>query len=1365
VSVGLDKARFDADYDDVRARLDELDGREVTVRVGMDKAGFDADADDATATLDELEKPREATLGMDKADFDAEADDASARMDDLEAPRDATLGMDKADFDAEADDAEARLDELEAPRTATLSLSVLGGEGAAGGSEGGGLLGALGLGIGSLLPGLGGAAAGFGLLGATGLAAFGGIGKALEAHSQASQNVGITSAQTAATSFSNAVAIQQAQVAVGEAYRQAAENATMSAEQQESAESQLAQTVRNAAASQAEALQGVTQAQQQQEQATFALSQAQYNLQNAYIQARYQLEQLRDAEDDSKASIQAATVALQQAQYQQQLTDENAMSTSLDRAQAAVAVTQAQEQLTQAQQNAAYTQQEYNLQEKAGVDGSQQVVEAKQAEQEALYGVRDAAAQMADAERNLADTEKDNAAQIRQAMLAVREAGQQAAYQQQQDALAIQQAEQNVSNTIEEQRLQYAATMSTSNEAANQFAKDMSRLSAPAQALVRQLLSMHGAWQAIESIAQRTIAPGITVFLKGIQGVLPEINMGVGLMGRAMGAAFGQFGKLMSTSAFKDGLAGLLRNGVQFANIVLPAFAQFLQMLGQVGGSKGAVTGLANLLAGIGHGLTGLAAGLRPYIGQIDLFLTAAGRVIAAIGPPLAQIIGLVAKALAPLSRYLNEHPNGTIVKMLGYIVAGLLTLKGLQKIIPDFLLKPIMDFAGKVPDLLGGAWEAAGKGFTKVFGDGGLVEQGVTWVSGLPGKISGAFSAAWSGISGFGSKMWSMTTNAGSAVVSFVSNMAGQLAQAAVATGTWIAEHTAATATFIAENVAQAASATAAFIAENAATLGIGAAIAALIALVVAAATHWHEVWTGIKDITLDVWHNYLDPAIHGIAGGFEWLYDTGIRPVVDGIRDQFTALEVAAMWLWHHVFDPVWQGILAGVHAFESAFSSAWDRIESIFKGPVNFLIGTVYDDGIRRFWNDIVGHIGLGSLSLPEIPKLARGGIVPGRDTGRDNQIVAMRSGEGVLTPEAVQAIGPGTVHYLNDTYSRGGSSGGGAGREVRRLGLREIRKHTIERPGEHLLGFSSGGILGDIGGFFTGIGRGLIDSAEFMADLATNPVAAVTSLLDKVIHTTAAGDLGKIMTAIPKTLISALASLAGSGGGGKLPGGSSGVIGSLPQNWKTIAGFLASHGFTKFAAAGVTGNIDAESGGNPEILQVGGGGGGGLIQWTPYPPGYITGNAQADLMTQLNAILSWGGGPGMVNRAISPSNAALIYQDYYERPANLTASLPQRMASANAVYRAMGWGSFDQGGWLMPGTLPVNRTGQPEAVLTPDESAAFVAWVRLQLSGHSGGAAAGNAPVAIFNYNGTQYPGVEQRALMRRDLALALSGGSQ
>ena len=48
---------------------------------------------------------------------------------------------------------------------------------------------------------------------------------------------------------------------------------------------------------------------------------------------------------------------------------------------------------------------------------------------------------------------------------------------------------------------------------------------------------------------------------------------------------------------------------------MLPAFAGFLQMLGKVGGEKGAGTGLANLFAGLAGGLTGLVGALGRYIG------------------------------------------------------------------------------------------------------------------------------------------------------------------------------------------------------------------------------------------------------------------------------------------------------------------------------------------------------------------------------------------------------------------------------------------------------------------------------------------------------------------------------------------------------------------------------------------------------------------------------------------------------------------------------------------------------------------------------------------------------------------------------
>jgi Phage-related minor tail protein len=135
------------------------------------------------------------------------------------------------------------------------------------------------------------------------------------------------------------------------------------------------------------------------------------------------------------------------------------------------------------------------------------------------------------------------------------------------------------------------------------------------------------------------------------------------------------------------------------------------------------------------------------------------------------------------------------------------------------------------------------------------------------------------SGIGSAASSIGSGIASAASSVASFVSTVVTKLAEAAVATGAWIAEHAVATAQFIAQNVAQAASATAAFIAENAATLGIVAGIALLVAGIIYLATHWKQVWGDIKTVALDAWHfldsNLIQPLEHGVSDLVSWVRD----------------------------------------------------------------------------------------------------------------------------------------------------------------------------------------------------------------------------------------------------------------------------------------------------------------------------------------------------------------------------------------------------------------------------------------------------------------------------------------------------------
>jgi LysM repeat protein len=108
---------------------------------------------------------------------------------------------------------------------------------------------------------------------------------------------------------------------------------------------------------------------------------------------------------------------------------------------------------------------------------------------------------------------------------------------------------------------------------------------------------------------------------------------------------------------------------------------------------------------------------------------------------------------------------------------------------------------------------------------------------------------------------------------------------------------------------------------------------------------------------------------------------------------------------------------------------------------------------------------------------------------------------------------------------------------------------------------------------------------------------------------------------------------------------------------------VAQFLEENGYSKAAAAGVASCVDGESGGNPESV---GSGGGGLIGWTPIGSAapnsnIITGNAEQDMMTQLQDILFYNSneiGQAQVTQLNSigdPLQAADFYSQNFEKPA--------------------------------------------------------------------------------------------------------------
>lgn len=221
---------------------------------------------------------------------------------------------------------------------------------------------------------------------------------------------------------------------------------------------------------------------------------------------------------------------------------------------------------------------------------------------------------------------------------------------------------------------------------------------------------------------------------------------------------------------------------------------------------------------------------------------------------------------------------------------------------------------------------------------------------------------------------------------------------------------------------------------------------------------TAWNTVWGAVKaffeqfvanlkaDIT-SAW-NWIKAAFSNSLNAVKTAWNT-VWGAVKAFFEQFVAnlkADVTAVWgwmksafsnsldavksTWNNAWNAVrsfasgvWNGIKSDVSAafghIESAFTTAvssikgiWNGIENVLKAPMNWLINTVYDNGIRVLVNDIGGVFGKPNL-LPKIGGFAGGtsGAPPGWAwVGEEGpELVNMVGGETVIPTHQSMATG--------------------------------------------------------------------------------------------------------------------------------------------------------------------------------------------------------------------------------------------------------------------------------------------------------------------------------------------------------------------
>lgn len=431
------------------------------------------------------------------------------------------------------------------------------------------------------------------------------------------------------------------------------------------------------------------------------------------------------------------------------------------------------------------------------------------------------------------------------------------------------------------------------------------------------------------------------------------------------------------------------------------------------------------------------------------------------------------------------------------------------------------------------------------------------------------------------------------------------------------------------------------------------------VIGFVIAYVQAWGAILTWLwQNVAIPVF-DAIGAAVSAVGNAFAWAWNNLIKPAWD-------ALGTAISWVWNNVISPVFDAIKYGVglvgEAFDKAvnfISGVWDKIKGIAAKPVNFIIETVYNNGIKAVWDKVAGFVGLDPLPKADPIAFAGGGVLSGYAPGRDTVPALLSRGEAVLVPELVRAIGPQTILAANAAASgrpTGGDGGYAGGGTVRR--------------------FAGGGVVGDLLGWIPGIGDDLASLWESPASWVKTRIGGSSGLVD-------------LLAQIPETLIGKAVEWLSSKVGG-LFGTSGGAVSGQLVDWIKSAMLITGVGADWFTPLSTL--IMRESGGNPNAINL-------------WDINAQNGIPSQGLMQTIPPTFAAYRDPRLPNEITNPIANIVAGINYIRSRYGSIFNVQQ----ANPGAPPMG---YDSGGWLPPGFSSVyNGTGRPEAVLTSEQWAAI------------------------------------------------------
>lgn len=431
-----------------------------------------------------------------------------------------------------------------------------------------------------------------------------------------------------------------------------------------------------------------------------------------------------------------------------------------------------------------------------------------------------------------------------------------------------------------------------------------------------------------------------------------------------------------------------------------------------------------------------------------------------------------------------------------------------------------------------------------------------------------------------------------------------------------------------------------------------------------------WRNViqpaWTGIQLAITVAWtiiqivFGLIQIGIKILAEVFRRFYNATIKPIWEnGIRPVFQAL---GDFVSKHVVPPFRKGV--------EAIAKAWDGLKEAAMKPVRFLIETVLNKGIIAAYNKLARAFGVDTVSgialpggtsgvgrtRPGVQEFARGGYVVGPGTATSDSIPArLSNGEYVIPAHIVRRLG---VRFFDLLIGR--------------------RNVDTRRPGDGSegLAFASGGLVD--------FGRNVWDAVTSPVKLVSRPL---TAALGKI---PGAGTFSGLIAGMGRRLVDGL---IGWIRGAASPGGAVGDVGRAQAFVRTQAGKpylwagVGPHGYDCSGVVGAALNV--------------------LKGKDPHRRVFTTHNMHKTFtkVGQYGPLTAGWAHAGERGGGSVGHTAAQVGGLPFESRGGVGVLVGSKAAPVTSFAR---FGTYDSGGWLLPGlTLVNNQSGRPEPVLNDQQ----------------------------------------------------------